>query len=195
MNNIIKTVAAASLILCLLFYVMWKDARSNYQRQTQNFEALANEMKAFKDTTFARIKVMNMTSNEVKTAFPELETKLKKYFDIKLKNVHQVTTTETVVNQTFKTHIRDSVVLDTIPLRYAKFKDQFLDFEAQELNNELYVTKNINRVPLVQVVSREKWKFKHLFPWNWNERALVQDVKTENPNAEIEFSRTINIKR
>ena len=120
--------------------------------------------------------------------------------DIKLKNVDQVTTTETVVNQTFKTHIRDSLntVVDTVPLKYMKYKDAWIDFEAQQINNDLYVTRNLNRVPLFQVAHWEKpgaWKPKNLLPWNWRTKELVQDISTDNPHAKIEFSRTIQMQK
>jgi hypothetical protein len=197
-----KTTVILIIVLVLMsvsggfLFHQWRIERAGRIRNENNIVVLTRENKAFKgDTTKARTGIINMTTEELRRTFPDLVNLIKKELGVNSNNVAQVVNTETVVNQTFKTHIKDSINyrIDTIPLQYMVYKDIYLDFEAQKINDDVYVTRNINRVPLLQVISKEPWKLKHILPWKWGTRQLIQDVSTENPHAKIEFSRTINI--
>jgi hypothetical protein len=171
------------------------DERKAHQRTENNLITVANEYKQFKDTSFARISVQLMEVGEVKKVYPEMESLLKD-MGLKLKNTMQVTQTQATVNNTFHTFIRDSVRVDSIMLKSISYRDSMFRFRATEYNNELTVLENEVRVPLIQVTSREPWKLKYILPWHWDDtRPIYQDVKSTNPHAKIEFSRTINIIR
>jgi hypothetical protein len=199
-----KTTVILIIVLILMslsggfLFHQWRTERAGRIRNENNIVVLTRENNAFKnDTNKARTGIINMTPEEFRRTFPDLVTLIKKELGVKSQNIAQVVNTETVVNQTFKTHIKDSTnyLIDTIPLQYMVYKDVYLDFEAQKINDDVYVTRNINRVPLLQVISKEPWKPKHILPWNWGTRQMIQDVSTENPHAKIEFSRTINISK
>jgi len=183
-----------SLLLATWCFNSWQHERKERQRADVNLLTLSTEYRAFKDTSFARIGILSMEVNEVKRYFPELEKTLKNEFNTKLKNAIQVSQTTAVVNTTFKTFVKDSTIIDSIPLHTVNYTDSFTRFRAVEYAGEFTVNENRVRVPLIQVTSREPWNPKYLLPWNWNKsRPIYQDVKSTNPNAIIEFSRTLNI--
>ncbi|MDD5358563.1 MAG: hypothetical protein PHX80_05410 [Candidatus Nanoarchaeia archaeon] len=190
-----------SLITGAFFFKQYRTERAGRIRNENNVIVLAQENQKFKnDTNRAQTGTIKLTPAEFRKSFPDLVALIKNELNIKPNDVHQVTSTETVVNQTFKTHIKDSInyTIDTIPLKYMAYKDEWIDFEAQEIGEDLYVTRNLNRVPLLQVAHMQKpgkWKPKNILPWNWRKKELTQDVSTPNPHAKIEFSRTINISK
>lgn len=191
---ILISLCLVSVLLASWCFHNWMDERKNRQRTESNLVLISNEYKQFKDTSFARIGVLSMEVSEVKKAFPELENSLKKEFGVKLKDIIQLTNTQATVNNTFKTFIRDSVRIDSIMMKAVNYTDSFFRFRATEYKNVLTVLLNEVRVPLIQVTSREPWKIKYLLPWHWGDvRPLVQDIKSTNPHAIIEYSRTIKV--
>lgn len=62
---------------------------------------------------------------------------------------------------------------------------------AIQRNDSFEVLRNIQNVPLTQVLFRDKWRPKYIFPWN--KRPLYIDVKSDNPYALINYQRTIKL--
>lgn len=182
----------ASICLSGFFFTQWRQSEKDNQRNQANFATLANEVHQFQKQSVT-VGILDMKISEVKNAFPELENSLKTEFGIKLRNALQVSNTQTIVNHTFKTTIKDSVSIDTIPMKIIAYSDDWIDFKATQYQNQFVVERNRVPVPLDQVIFREKWVPKFILPWLWGKRQIYQDVKTKNPWAIIEFTRTINI--
>ena len=174
-----------------MFMEKYYSERANSKRLENNFETLANEVHAFQKQAVT-IELLNMRTEEIKRSFPELESRLKTEFGTKLKDAIQYTETQTIVNHTFKTTVRDSFVLDSIPVKAFAYKDEWIDFSAWSSDTLFTLDRNIVPVPLKQLIHREPWKLKFLPPWNWGKRQIFQEIKTDNPYAVIEFARTIN---
>ena len=193
-NSTLLIVTIVSISLAIMFCEKFYGERKNSNRLQNNFETLAGEVNAFKKQSVT-IEILDMRINEIKRSFPESEDKLKADFDTKLKDAIQYTETKTVVNHTFKTSVRDSFILDTIPVKLFSYKDEWIDFSAFSDDSLFTLDKNIVPVPLKQLIHREPWKIKFLPPWNWGKRQIIQDIKTDNPYAIIEFARTIQFNK
>lgn len=187
-QTILIIFTVVSLTLAAWFFNSWRIQKQENARINNNFSAVVAKIKA---ENFKNVQVLQMTVKEIKNSFPDLEKKLKQEFDIKLRNVQVVSNTVTTVNHTFKTTIKDSIRLDSIPVQKITFKDAWLDFEAEKAGKEFFVNRNIQTVPLIQVVHRDKFRLKYLF----KKRPLFQDVKSDNPFAEIKFNRVIEISK
>lgn len=183
-------VFTALLFTSLLFYNNWQKARKTNERLDRNFTILALEVKSFKKQVVTT-GVLEMTKKEIKDAFPTLEKHLKDEFNAKLKNVQTYSNTQTIVNHTFETLVKDSLIKDTVHITTFEYNDKWLHFSAYKQDSSFIVTKNSMSVPLEQIIYRDKWKPKNLF----KARSLQQTIKTENPFAVIEFQRTINLKK
>lgn len=195
-NITLILVTIISLFLSAFFFYAYRHEQNSRFLAGNNVSVLMKENEMLKkDTAQLRLGILTMTQSEIKKAFPELVKTISNVMDVKLKNIKQITTTQLEINHTFKTTIRDSLRLDTIPFQYMAYTDSFTDFEAQQIEKELYVPRNIEKVPLLQVVFREKWKLKNLFPWHWGNRQLIQDIKSNNPHAVIDFNRVINVEK
>lgn len=197
-----------SILLAVWFFNSWLNLKQENDRINNNFSAAITELKA---ENWNNNQVYQMSLKEIKKSFPELEQKLKQEFDVKLKNLVQYTKINTEVNHTFKAPITpidwnklgftaDSVIraianrgipIDTIKLKTFSYTDTWLDFNAVEIDNTVYVDRNKMPVPLDQVIYRDKWKFKYLF----KRRPLFQQVKSDNPYAEIKFNRVIQVQK
>jgi hypothetical protein len=182
----------ASICLSGFFFTQWRQSEKDNQRNQANFVSLASEIHNFQKQAVT-ISILDMKLGEVKKSFPELENSIKEEFNVKLRNVMQISNTQTIVDHTFKTTIKDSVKLDTIPVKLIAYKDAWIDFKATQYQNDFIVERNRVPVPLDQIIYREAWKPKFILPWLWGKRQIYQDVKTKNPYAIIDFTRTINI--
>jgi hypothetical protein len=207
-RTILISLAVASILFAAYFFNAWLDQKRENARLTNNFAVLVDEMRA---ENFKSVQVLTMTVKEIKNSFPDLEEKIKKDFDVKLKNAVQYSQIKTEVNHTFKApvkpidwdklgHTADSVIraimsrgipIDTLKLKTFSYTDAWLDFNAVEIDDTVYVDRNKTPVPLDQLVHRDKWRFKYLF----KKRPLFQQVKSDNPYAEIKFNRIIEIQK
>jgi oligoribonuclease NrnB/cAMP/cGMP phosphodiesterase (DHH superfamily) len=188
LNTILIALAAISIALCTVLFFSWK---SEHTRRIQAEQTTVN-FAVFKDSVK---NYLVLSTNQIKEIYPKLEQRLKDEFNVKLNNVLQIASTKVTTNSTFKTFVKDSLNLkiDTIPFKYIAYRDSFIDFEASEIQNEMFVTRNIVQVPLTQIISREPWKFKNVFPWNWGKRKIFQDIRSDNPHAVIKYSQIIQV--
>lgn len=181
------------LLACLSTGIMTKmliSEKSNTHRLQSDITTLTKEKRS-KDSSSYQVKILNFKLAEIKNSFPDLVTELKNELDIKIKNAIQIQKTIMTVNQTYKTTVKDSFKIDSVKVECFNYQDSFKLFSAERINGDLYVTHDITKVPLLQVVHREPWRLKNILPWN--KREIVQDIKSENPHASITFNRVINI--
>jgi hypothetical protein len=177
-----------SILFAAYFFQKWSEQKSDNTRLHNNFDVLSAEIKA---SDLKHTMLLELTKKEINKSFPELVSQIKADFDIKLKNVQVVSNTITQVNHTFKTTIKDSIRLDTIPIQNISYKDDWIDFQAQKLGDDFIVNKNLVTVPLLQVIHKDRWRLKYIF----KKRPLFQDIKSENPYAKIQFSRVIQLSK
>lgn len=194
-----------SLLLAGYLFSNWYEQKKENNRLHNNFSVITDELKLI---DFKHTQLLEMNKNEIKNSFPELEKKLKDDFDVKLKNLMQYSEIKTEVNHRFKVPVSeidwskfgntsDSVMrailerykVDSVTLKTFSFKDQWLDFNAVEIQDSVFVDKNIVTVPLTQVVYKDRFRLKYLF----KKRPLLQYIKSDNPYAEIKYSRTIRV--
>lgn len=210
-RTIFNIISVLSILASVYFFNAWLNQKKENTRLNNNFSVLASEIRAENKN---QVQILEMTVKEIKQSFPELEKKLKHDFDVKLKNLVQYSHINTEVNHTFKAPVKseiwwkgfsktaDSVInaitakasegvpVDTIKLKTFSYKDKWLDFNALEIDDTVYVDRNKMPVPLDQVIHKDKWKFKYIF----KKRPLIQYVKSENPYAEIKFNRVIQVR-
>jgi hypothetical protein len=202
-------ITLVSLGLAAYFFTEWLEKKKENNRINNNFSAAINELKA---ENYNNNLVYQMSVREIKNSFPDLEKKLKQEFDVKLKNLIQYTQTNIEVNHPFKAPVKtidwdklgitaDSVInailkreqegltIDTIKLKTFSFNDAWLDFNAVEIDDTVYVDRNKMPVPLDQIVHRDKFRLKYLF----KNRPLFQQIKSDNPHAEIKYNRVIQV--
>lgn len=173
-------------ILGLGFYFGAKAYRSEMKRIENNYLAALQEIR--NDNKEAQ-RVYELKLNEVKNQFPEIKQTLKD-MDIKLKNVVSVENINTETKTEINTHIRDTILYDTIPAKVATYKDAWTDFKLIEIDNT--IKANImTRDSLVCVLNKVPRTFKE---WIKGEpRQVKNTIKNFNPNSKIVYNRLINI--
>lgn len=188
-TSILIASTIVSILLATFLFFSWdKERRRRIQsEQTTVSMAKLDSLKTYLVLTLAQIKQV----------FPEMEKRIKTEFNQKLNNVLSIATAKIETNNTFHTFIKDSTnfKMDTIPFKYIAYKDSFTDFEASQIGNELYVTRNLTTVPITGITYKEPWRLKFVFPWNWGKRRTMYDLKSSNHRAIIKCSQFIQVQK
>ena len=165
-----------------------KAYKSEMQRQENNYLAALQEIRG--DMKEGQ-RVYELKISELNRQFPEIKNQLKE-MNIKLKNVVSLENINTQTKTEINTHIRDTIVYDTIPARIATYKDQWTDFKMLEIGDKLQASIT-TKDSIVCVLNKVKRSFGQ---WIRKDPKMVRNtIKSYNPNSTILYNRLIKIEK
>lgn len=180
-----------------------RDRTAAVRREERFFETLDGRQAAHSEWLTLRMR-------ELEGLLPELTEQIGR-MRIDLKRVEQVQVTAMRSSARFRTALRDSLVTvprnagegpvqlgdtmrgeppDTVRMRVFDFANDYLRVKGMARGDSQWVRLEM-RDTLIQVVHRGK----RIRPWLWffSPRELLQTVRLGNPDAEIRYSRRIEI--
>lgn len=183
---------ALALILSLSFWRLWRAEQDSYRRVFQASESLNQELvtlRADNGQLVAQNQVLILKGNEVAAMLPALAKEIRE-LGVSLNQAVAVSTTAFSVNTPATVFLRDSVIYDTVHVQLFNYQDGFFTVKGKSIGNQQYLDLNY-RDTLVQVVYRGQRER----PWLWifSPRKLMQRVSLKNPNANINYTRQIDI--
>jgi hypothetical protein len=183
---------ALTLILSLSFWRLWRAEQDSYRRVFQASESLNQELvtlRADNGQLVAQNQVLILKGNEVAAMLPGQAKEIRE-LGVRLKQAVAVSTTAFSVNTPATVFLRDSVIYDTVHVQLFDYQDGFFTLKGKSIGNQQYLDLNY-RDTLVQVVYRGQRER----PWLWifSPRKLMQRVSLKNPNANINYTRQIDI--
>jgi len=158
----------------------------------QNITALQSDVKFVRlqnGKLAAQSDVLELRLQEMRKIFPA-QTLAIQQLGIRMNKARQMSTTILHTEKTIETILRDSLILDTIPVKVLNYTDRWFDIKGIAVGNsqQLSITSTDT---LIQVVFRGERKNQKL--WIFSPRKLQQRVSVSNPNAVIRYSEMIQI--
>lgn len=194
-------ITAAVAVTALAFFVLfklYKFERSERIRMQGNQNTLLDNLRIYKlsdSSSVATIGKLELSVKELKHSNLQEITDLKgtiAKLDIKLRHVMAATSTNFETVTTLNTHLRDSVIYDTIPIKYFSRSSRFNDVTLQifpTFRDSLNM-KVITRDTLTQIVHKVPKGFAF-----WKPRRIEQTIRFANPDTRIHFNRYIEIRK
>lgn len=195
-----KEKALATFLFFFVCFVGFEYARMYYREvrekaRLQNSFAAANTTIRYYKTENGRLaaqtNALQLRYNEVQQIYPKVIEEIRN-LDLKPKHVTEYTETVVKSEKEIVTHLKDSIIHDTIRARVFNYRDSFYTVTGVAVGDTQQV--KISSVDsLIQVV----YKGERYRPWLWifSKRRLQQVVTPKNPNNKIMYSRTIQISR
>jgi len=196
--------AVALLLLSLgTLAFFYSSLLKDRNRLAENQSSLLSEVKLYKlsdSTNVSVIGSLTYSLSEINRATSAEISAMKstlKLMDIKLKNLESYSTVNTETQTTIHSYLRDSIIFDTIPIKYLAYSTKWNDVELSvfpSLQDSISL-RVITRDKMIQVVHKDPrgWKF-----WSksfWRKRPLRQTIRFENPNTEISYPSHIVISK
>ncbi|HEY4789112.1 MAG TPA: DUF6549 family protein [Bacteroidales bacterium] len=195
-----KEKALATFIFLFVCFVGFEYAKMYYREKRekdrlQNSFATANEtIKYYKTRNgllVAQTTNMQLRYDELKQIFPKVIDEIKN-LDIKPKQVTQYSETVVKSEKQIVTHLKDSIIRDTIRARVFNYQDSFYTVKGIAVGDTQQV-----RITSVDSLIQVVYKGERYRPWLWifSRRKLQQAITSKNPNNKIMYSKTIQISR
>lgn len=195
-----KAKKIGSQILALLFfasmiYLVGKcssNLRTTKQEQENNQKVLLENIIKYQllenGKTRSSVDALIFDINQFKAQFGD------KLDSLDIKSKHVTNYSETIIQSEKDIHtiVRDSTVLDTVPVSVFNYSDKFYNLSGIIKNNQLDA-KLKHFSYLTQVVYKGE-RYKPMW-WIFSKRKLQQSIVSENPNDSVIFQRFINIKK
>lgn len=178
--------------ILLLMYANRK-LRNEVRRNRENVETLQEGIVHYRTSdSLNAISVgrLTLTKREMKEREADLLHQVEK-LNIKVRRLNAVLETHSEAKAEIITILRDSVINDTMVLKCLKYNDNYFSIDAcihkDTLQGSLRYTDT-----LIQVLHRIPRKFWFI---RWGTKAVKQDAYFANPNAVINYSRYIELKK
>lgn len=192
----VKTII--TVIFLFVCFISFQYGRLYYQEKKDNdrlrksFVAANQEIQYYKARNgelVAKTSLLQLRYNEVKQIYPQLIAEIKN-LNIKPKHVTQYSETVVKSEKEIITHIKDSIIRDTIRAKVFEYQDPFYTVKGIAIGDTQQV-KITSVDSLIQVV----YKGERYHPWLWifSRRKLQQVITSKNPNNKIVYSKTIHI--
>ena len=193
-----KEKALSTFIFLFICFVGFEYAKMYYhekrerERVTESFKASEETLRYYhiqNGKLAAQNQTLQLRYNEVQQIFPKVLDEIRN-LDVKPSRVTQYTETVVKSEKEFVTHLKDSIIHDTIRARVFNYQDSFYTVKGIAIGDSQRV--QISSIDsLVQVV----YKGKRLRPWLWifSRRRIEQVITAKNPNSTILYNRTIQI--
>ena len=193
-----KEKALSTFIFLFICFVGFEYAKMYYHekrerdRVTESFKA-SEETLRYYHTQNGKLAAQNQTLqlkyNEVQQIFPKVLDEIRN-LDVKPSRVTQYTETVVKGEKEILTHLRDSIIHDTIRARAFNYQDSFYTVKGIAIGDSQRV-KICSIDSLIQVV----YKGKRMRPWLWifSRRKIEQVISCKNPNNKILYNKTIQI--
>lgn len=178
--------------ILLLMYANRK-LRNEVRRNRENVETLQEGIVRYRTSdSLNAISVgrLTLTKREMKEREADLLNQVEK-LNIKVRRLNAVLETHSEAKAEIITILKDSVINDTTVLKCLKYNDNYFSIDAcihkDTLQGSLRYTDT-----LIQVLHRIPRKFWFI---RWGTKAVKQDAYFANPNAVINYSRYIELKK
>lgn len=205
MKRLLIEVAAVIIFIAVIviLLLLWRHEHREKVREKQNVEALTDQAVYFrlKDSTqAASIGALNLTLSELKSATTGQLLDLKEKIaamDVRLKDIRNASSANLETSTVLNTFLRDSVVMDTIPIKYFRQSTKFndIDLTVWPLFQDSINLRVVTRDKITQVVYRERRGVKFWTDAFWNKRKIRQVISVENPDTKISYPQYIELKR
>lgn len=184
--------ALAALTALLLLTRYARQQRLERERLQDSLRQINQGITAFRtadERLGAETRVMSLRLEELSMLYPQLLAEIES-LRINPERTVQVTSTVTQTEKQITTLLRDSLVRDTVLVRVFEFEDSYYSVRGVAEADTQHVDI-CSRDTMIQVVYRGRRKR----PWMWilSPRDLEQRIAFKNPNASVEYSRTIQI--
>lgn len=189
-------IVIAILLLALASVAkIWLITVKDRNRISDNQTALLSEIQYFKladSSNAATIGSLNLKLSDIKqtsnTQFDAMKASLK-LMDIKLRNLDSYSSSEFENLLTVNTFLRDSVLLDTIPVKYLHAITKWNDVTVAVFpgRQDSVSLKVITYDKIEQVLWKEPRGLKF---WNksfWHKRPVKQTIRFQNPDTKITY--------
>jgi len=197
-------VAVAVLLLSLgAISFLYLSVLKDRNRLAANHASLLSEVKYYRlsdSTNVSVIGSLTLNLSEVNRATSAEISAIKstlKLMDIKLKNLESYSTVNTETQTKIHAFLRDSVIYDTVPVKYLACSTKWNDVELSVYpsRRDSISLRVITRDKMTQVVHKDPrgWKF-----WSksfWMKKPLKQTIRFENPNTKISYPSHIVISK
>jgi len=184
--------------LTKIWFVTLKDRN----RISDNQSALLSEIQYFKlsdSTNAATIGSLSLKLTEIKqasnTQFDAMKATLK-LMDIKLRNLDSYSSNEFENLLTVNTFLRDSVLLDTLPVKYLYAKSKWNEVTVSVFPEHLdsISLKVITYDKMEQVLWKEGRGLKFWKKSFWRKRPIHQTIRFQNPDTKITYPFSVIVK-
>lgn len=167
--------------------------RNEVRRTRENVETLQEGITRYRTSdSLNAISVgrLTLTKREMKEREADLLQQVDK-LNIKVRRLNAVLETQSEAKAEVVTILRDSVINDTTVLKCLKYDDNYFRIDACIHADTLQGTLRYTDT-LIQVLHRVPRKFWFI---RWGTKAVKQDAYFANPNAVINYSRYIELKK
>jgi hypothetical protein len=180
----------------LLMLTAQKASKSaaGYNRVLKANDLLSSEMTSIVEINgrvVSQNQVLELKNKELKALIPQLHQEIE-YLKVKPSRTESVSSTAFTAQTQIKTLLRDSTIFDTVEVKRFTYTDEFYQIEGYAVNDTQHLSITYQDT-LIQTVYRGRRKR----PWLWvfSPRQLEQRVALKNPNASIDYSQIIHIKK
>jgi len=193
-----------AILLCALAGLtkIWFVTLKDRNRISDNQSALLSEIQYFKlsdSTNAATIGSLTLKLSEIKQAsnsqFDAMKATLK-LMDIKLKNLDSYSSNEFENLLTVNTFLRDSVLLDTLPVKYLYAKSKWNEVTVSVFpeRQDSISLKVITYDKMEQVLWKEGRGVKFWKKSFWRKRPIHQTIRFQNPDTKITYPFSVIVK-
>lgn len=203
MNKYLFAIIVILVIALAGFFKLWSITIKDRNRLLTNQNALLTEVRYFKladSTNAATIGSLNLKLSEIRqtsnTQFDAMKATLK-LMDIKLRNLDSYSSSEFENLLTINTFLRDSVLLDTIPVKYLFAKSRWNEVTVSVFpdRQDSVSLKVITYDKMEQVLWKEGRGFKFWEKSFWRKRPINQTIRFQNPDTKITYPFSVIVKK
>lgn len=187
-----------SFLFLFICFVGFEYAKMYYRekrekgRLQESFAAAGETIKYYKTQNgllAGQTTNLQLRYDELKQVFPKIIAEIRN-LDIKPKHVTQYSETVVKSEKEIVTHLKDSIIRDTVTAKVFSYQDSFYSVKGIAVGDTQQV-KITSVDSLIQVVYKGERYRPRL--WIFSKRKLQQVVTSKNPNNKIMYSRTIQI--
>lgn len=186
------------IILGFCLYGMWNYAvkqRDEKNRYQNNYNTLKDGLTYYETKDgqiYGKAGILELKLSEISDS---LRKELKE-FDIKLKNVKTIIQNQVITTNNFKTFVKDTLLYDTLQAQIATYSDKWTTFNyIKPINSDSATVKYTTTLDILQVIYKEARGWNIFSKKFWSKRNLEQVITTPNPNAKINYSSVIEVKK
>jgi len=202
MNKYLFAIIVILVIALAGFFKLWSITIKDRNRLLRNQNALLTEVRYFKladSTNAATIGSLTLKLSEIKqasnTQFDAMKATLK-LMDIKLRNLDSYSSSEFENLLTINTFLRDSVLLDTLPVKYLYAKSKWNEVTVSVFpeRQDSISLKVITYDKMEQVLWKEGRGVKFWKKSFWRKRPIHQTIRFQNPDTKITYPFSVIVK-
>ena len=182
-------------MLTLALWIFWKSnkrLRAEKARMAHTLESLGGTITYLKSENgklIAKGDVLNLQLSELKELFPKTIAGIKA-LGVAPSRVSQVSGIGFTHQRNVITHIHDSILYDTIPVKIFKYQDPWLSLSGMAIGDSQSVQLNLTDTLFQLVYKGDRFR-----PWLWifSKRKLQQRAQLSNPYSNITYQQVITI--